>query len=57
MILFCFIIAQDVTLMDRYAQIQKVLSREVIFFGFDEGRNNQNTTISGPSLARQQNSV
>ena len=28
-----------------------------VFFKFDEGRKDQNTTISGPPLARQQNTI
>ena len=38
-----------------HARIQKVLSEGVQFFLVDEGREDPNTTKSGPSSAHQQN--
>ena len=39
-----------------YARIQKVVSFAT-FFLVDEGREDPNTTISGPSSARQRNAI
>ena len=49
--------------VNNHAQIQKLLSEEVqLWWGFffflgAEGREDPNTTISGPSLTRQRNAI
>ena len=40
-----------------HARIQKILPAGPNFDNFDEGRKDPNTTISGPSSARQQNAI
>ena len=58
------ILPQNALRRDTHARIQNVLSEggsKFVFFFFifsiDEGREDPNATISGPSLARQRNAI